>query len=152
MIIVSPYSILGTFDRVRREWKAVTMKFAMSDHPLSIPADRPLTSEERVLVRWLLEHANSKRDSREFLSQLEQARVVSQCSCGCASVDFAIGEQVPPNAEPLDILSDYWWEDKSGAKFGVFVFAKAGLLAGIEVYSIDGLANADKLPRTDSLK
>ena len=71
---------------------------------------------------------------------------------GCASINFAIAGKTPPAGMPLQILSDYEWDSEAGAKFGVFVFAKADLLAGLEVYSIDGLAAADRLPKIGELK
>jgi hypothetical protein len=124
----------------------------MVDYSKPIPEDRPLTSEERELVRWLLEHGSLRSGSRDFLTQLDQARVVSRCPCGCASIEFSINGQIPPVGEPLEVLSDYEWDAESGAKFGVFVFVKAGLLAGLEVWSIDGLQAADKLPKPELLK
>jgi hypothetical protein len=38
----------------------------------------------------------------------------------------------------MDILSDHVWEDAQGHKFGAFVFARGGLLAGLDLYSVDG--------------
>jgi hypothetical protein len=36
--------------------------------------------------------------------------------------------------------------------FGVFVFERGGLLAGLEVWSQDGLAEAKSLPSTELLR
>ena len=119
-------------------------------HPIA--EDRSLSSEEAALVRWLLEHGIPGTDAACFLPQLEQARVVSRCPCGCASIDFSIARKIPVSAAPLQILSDYVWEDATGAKFGVFVFAKEQLLAGMEVWSIDALQAANALPRIEWLK
>ena len=124
----------------------------MSESWNPIREDRPLTVEEEGLVRWLLEHGIPGTDATSFLPQIDQARVVSRCPCGCASIDFAIVGRTPPAGVPLQVLSDYEWDGDSGAKFGVFVFVKADLLAGLEVWSIDGLATPDKLPAIEALK
>ena len=116
----------------------------------SIPEDRPLTAQEVALVRWLLNHGTAA--STSFMPQLDQARVVSRCYCGCASIDFAIGGMVPPAGDGIQILADYEWQTAERHLFGVFVFARAGLLAGLEVYSVDGLADAKCLPAVEQLR
>src|SRR5258708_32401285 len=70
-----------------------------------IPEDRPLTAQEAGLGRWLLEHGNP--DAAGFLPQLADARVVSRCPCGCASIDFAIGGVVPAAGSGMHVLADY---------------------------------------------
>ena len=115
-----------------------------------IPEDRPLTTEEATLVQWLLEHGYP--DGPTFLSQLAFCRVVSRCPCGCASIDFAIDGAVPPAGAGMNILADYQWQADDGAHLGVFVFAKAGLLAGLEIWSVDGLNAASTLPLVGQLQ
>ena len=115
-----------------------------------IPEDRPLTAQEATLVRWLLEHGNA--DAPLFLPQLADVRVVSRCPCGCASIDFAVGAAVPPDGSGLHVLSDFQWQAADDSLFGVFVFAKGGKLAGLEVWSIDGLAAAVSLPEVERLR
>jgi len=101
--------------------------------------DRGLTAQEQGLLRWLLDHG--KASARAYVSTIEGLRVVSRCSCGCASIDFVDAPKVP-----LEILSDHKWQDGEGHLFGVFVFAKDGQLAGLEVWSIDGEATPTVLP------
>ena len=117
--------------------------------PVSTQQDRPLTEHERSLVRWLLEHGNP--DAAEFLPQLADAWVVSRCGCGCASIDFAIGGVLPADDAGMHILSDYGWQTDDGTYCGGFVFARGGQLAGLEVWSVDGLSSAGSLPRIDQL-
>ena len=114
-----------------------------------IPEDRELTSSEASLVRWLLNHGCS--NGVEFLTQLNRARVASRCYCGCASIDFAIDGIVPEKGN-VSILSDYGWTDADGRSFGAFVFARCGLLAGLEIWSQDGLATANTLPDVGQLR
>jgi hypothetical protein len=115
-----------------------------------IPDNRALSDEERSLVGWMLEHGESRAPS--FLPQLEQARVAARCHCGCASINFAIASQRAPNSGPMDILSDYVWQDSERHKFGAFVFARGGLLAGLDVYSVDGAVTPTWLPKPSQLR
>jgi hypothetical protein len=115
-----------------------------------IPEDRRLTPREESLVQWLLEHGNP--EAVGFLSQLRQARVVSRCSGGCASIDFAVGDHIPRAGAGMQILADYLWQDANGHRFGVFVFAQDNLLAGLEVWSVDGSAAASALPGVEVLQ
>ncbi len=119
-------------------------------HATPIPEDRPLTSEELTLVRWLLEHGTTA--ARVYLRQLLDARVVSRCYCGCASIDFVIGGVIPSPGEGIVILADYEYRTTDGHLCGVFVFERAGLLAGLEVWSVDGLSTPSVLPGIDQLK
>jgi hypothetical protein len=102
----------------------------MKKHRGEIAEDRDLTVEEKRLLRWLLEHG--KPEARGFISQIDELRVVSRCPCGCPSVNFV------PDDSGMEILSDYVYEDADGHTIGVFAFARAGALAGIEVWSIAG--------------
>jgi hypothetical protein len=52
----------------------------------------------------------------------------------------------------MDILSDYQWRDDAGCLYGVFLFARAGRLAGLEVWSIDGAATPSELPDPSRLE
>jgi hypothetical protein len=119
----------------------------MTTHGHPVSRERPLTASERELTRWMLEHGCP--EGRNYLAQLEQATVVSGCSCGCASIDFLIAGQVAP-ATGLNILGDYLFGGQDDLA-GVFVFACGGVLAGIEVY---GLArdNPTELPHPSSLR
>jgi hypothetical protein len=111
--------------------------------------DRPLSAREVALTTWLLEHGEP--EARKFLDHVARARVVGRCPCGCASVDFAVDGQRAPAGTGLEILADYQWRGAAGELFGVFAFASGDLLAGIEVWSIDGEATPTELPATSQL-
>jgi hypothetical protein len=115
----------------------------------AIPEDRPLSADERLLLRWMLEHGETHAPA--FLSQLADARVVGRCPCGCASIDFSVGGKVPPAEGTMDILSDYIWRDAERHQFGAFVFARGGLLAGLDLYSVDGTLTPTWLPKPEEL-
>jgi hypothetical protein len=105
-----------------------------------------LSQAERELTAWLLRQG----DNAEFLAQLDDAEVVAHCKCGCPSIDFAIaGRQ--PKTFGMRVLADYQWKDERSHLFGVMVFEKDDLLAGLEVWSIDGQANPYELPSLQSL-
>ena len=109
-----------------------------------IAEDRPLTSHEVALTRWLLAHGEPS--AAAFCDQLAGARVVARCPCGCASVDFTIDGQRAPAGTGMAILADYEWRGSAGELFGVFAFAQGDLLGGIEVWSVDGEATPTRLP------
>ena len=123
----------------------------MTEHTtVSLPENRPLTTVENDLVKWLLEHGTD--EARILLPQLEQARVVSRCSCGCASVEFSIDGTAASVKSGMSIVSDFRWDSPEGYFFGVFAYARQGLLSGIDLWSIDGRATATTLPSTDQLR
>ena len=104
----------------------------MPSHSSQVPEDRAPSSSERGLIKWLLEHA--RPGASQFIPQLEALRVMSHCACGCASINF-VGFEL---SAAVEILADYKWQDDAGPRFGIMLFQKAGVLAGLEVYSIDG--------------
>ena len=110
--------------------------------------DRPLTDEERVLARWMLEHGTL--DAPSFLPQLDAARVVGRCSCGCASVDLAVEGRPSTAGGPFGVLGDFLYGDGAGL-WGIFIFERNGILAGLEVYALNGDTPA-RLPAPDSLR
>lgn len=110
---------------------------------------RDLTDAERLLVRWLLAHGTTL--AINFLPQVANARVASKCGCGCASIDFSIDGTSAPITEGMNILADYIYLTASGQLCGVFLFEQAGLLAGLEVWSVDGHDAPTALPAIDQL-
>jgi hypothetical protein len=122
----------------------------MAHAAAAIAEDRPLTIAEHAFVRWLLEQGTD--EGRNLLPQLARARVVARCSCGCASVDFSIDGQIASAKSGMSIVSDYRWQDADGRAFGVFAFAREGLLSGIDLWSIDGRATAGTLPNVSQLR
>jgi hypothetical protein len=112
-----------------------------------IPDRRPLTAPERELARWMLEHGS--RAAADFLAQLEGAEVVSRCPCGCASIHFEVAG-LPKPTGGLRILGDYVFGGEADLA-GAFIFERAGVLAGLEVYGLAGDAPST-LPRPGSLR
>jgi hypothetical protein len=109
---------------------------------------RPLTAAEADLIRWMLEHGAP--EARAFLPQLQKAQVTPwRCSCGCASIHFSV-DGLPEPSGGVHPIADFVFGTDTDLS-GIFVFEKAGVLAGLEVY---GLAcDAPKtLPAPESLK
>lgn len=108
---------------------------------------RPLLDEERDLVRWMLQ--NGEPGAEAYLGQLEVAVVSGVCGCGCASIDFQIGDLHPNRKEGMTILSDFLYGPES-PPFGAFVFAHGDTLGGLEVYGFG--ETAEHLPTPDELR
>lgn len=67
-------------------------------------------------------------------------------------MDFAVGDVVPPPGDGMGILADFQYRTADGHLCGAFVFEQAGLLAGLEVWSIDGLGTPSTLPAVSQLQ
>jgi hypothetical protein len=95
----------------------------------------------------MLEHGTPA--AADFLPQLERAEVVSRCPCGCASVDSEVAG-LPKPSGGLRILGDYVFGAEAEVA-GAFIFERAGVLAGLEVYGMAGDAPRT-LPSPESLR
>ena len=103
-----------------------------SVHAEQIRGGRELFPHEHDLVEWMLKHGAGEPE--RFLDHLAVARVVSRCSCGCASIDLAVpGRRLPDGG--LRIIGDFLFGDEASL-CGAFVFERDGILAGLEVYGL----------------
>jgi hypothetical protein len=108
--------------------------------------DRPLTTPERDLLVHLLSLDPS---TAPYCAQLDGVRVVSQCDCGCASIDLAVrGATRGPNSVAVPLV-DAEARTPDGDGLGVLVFAADGYLTQLEVYAMGG--DAASLPTPDAL-
>lgn len=123
---------------------------SMSDRPATIPEDRPLTEEERAFLSWLLSEGGDR--SRAYLSQLEKAHVIGRCVCGCPSINLSVGGVTHYGSTGMDTLCTYRWSSPQRHLFEVFVFACGGLLAGIDLWSVDGQSTPKTIPSTSILQ
>jgi hypothetical protein len=103
----------------------------MESSGVPIPDNRPLSAADLALARWMLTHGTPA--AAPFLAQLERARVVSRCPCGCASIGFEVAD-LPAPSGGLHILGDFLYGDDATLA-GAFIFERGGVLAGIEVWS-----------------
>lgn len=105
--------------------------------------DRPLSSEERELVFWLIEQSSSD-DKPELRLQLESLSIHGKCTCGCPTVYFAVNG-VPVTKPGENLIADYL-ATVNGEDVGVMLFERDGLLSSLEVYSCAGSDKPFGLP------
>lgn len=114
----------------------------------TIPENRAITVAEADFIRWMLSHGNER--SRRFLPQVDQARVVGRCTCGCTSIDLAIGGVTHYPHAGMETLCAFRWTAVEG-EFEVYAFACGDLLAGIDLWTVWGQYPATYLPSTSLL-
>ena len=114
------------------------------------PERRPLTDEERNLLGWLL--ANGSPDAEAYLSQIGNVNVVGKCTCGCPTLDLALGESEQRKTAPSLILADFVGTTPEGVEVGVVVHAREGEISELEVYAISDWKGPFNLPSVESLK
>ena len=111
------------------------------------PLNRPLTEQERDLVRWLLKH--SHRDVSNLLPQIDRLSVASKCTCGCPSIEFSLdGEPVVCKGEEL--VSD-WDAEVEGMPVYVQLWVRNGQITSLEVGSLPGSDKRFGLPAIESI-
>jgi|NGEPerStandDraft_6_1074524.scaffolds.fasta_scaffold30312_2 hypothetical protein len=112
---------------------------------------RPLQPEERAALLALLNYADF--DGRDaLLDQVDTARVVGFCGCGCATVEIAVDAAPSATSVAHPIPNEAVVLDEDGdAIGGVLVFVREGYLASLEVYDFNGVP-ISPLPSTDRLR
>jgi hypothetical protein len=114
-----------------------------------VPESRPLTTDERRLIQWMLEHG--KQEALLLLPQLPFAQATSwRCRCGCASFNIVLEGQSPVEAIGTHIVADFIFGPDDQPS-GIFIFERGGLLAGLEVYGLAGDA-PKSLPVSEVLR
>jgi hypothetical protein len=111
---------------------------------------RALSDAERTLLEWLL--ANGAPDARQFESQIAQVRVVGRCTCGCPTIDLAIGDRERRTIGASHILAEAEGITPEGIEVGVILHAREGQLSELEVYPIPEVDAPFSLPSIASLK
>ena len=104
----------------------------------TISEHRDLTVNERQLLEWLLENGSS--EASNYRPQLTEVKVVGHCSCGCPSIDLAIGGKNSRTVGPSTILSDAQGHSPEGVPLMVTLHAREGELSELEVitdYDVD---------------
>lgn len=109
---------------------------------------RSLTAVEDSLVRWLLLNGSTGADA--LLQQVDHVVVVTQCTCGCPTIDFEVPEHL--RVAGLDrIVSDFYGETADKYQVGVILLVEKGLLSSLEVYDYEGRAGFG-LPVVETLR
>ncbi|MGA3046565.1 MAG: hypothetical protein ABSD67_08085 [Terracidiphilus sp.] len=111
------------------------------------PLNRPLTQQERNLVRWLIDH--SHRDAGSLLPQVERLSVVAKCNCGCPTIDFALDGQ--PVAKKGGRLVSDWLAEVEGMPVYVQLWQSNDRISTLEVGSLPGTDHPFGLPAIESI-
>jgi hypothetical protein len=119
-------------------------KLGMLAHRETLAEKRPLTNEEKQLLRWLLNNGNPGSDS--FIPQIDRALVTAKCNCGCASIYLTVDDRAKEEKAGWTIVSDYQWRSDSGNLCGIMVFAQNNFLILLDLWSIDGVEVPAQLP------
>ena len=114
------------------------------------PEDRPLTDAERTLLEWLIAHGGP--EARQYAPQVSQVRVVARCTCGCPTIDLAIGERRHRTVGASLVLADFEGVTPEGIEVGVILHAREGQLSELEVYALPEVDGSFGFPRIESLK
>ena len=114
------------------------------------PERRPLTEEERKLLEWLL--TNGSPEAKPYLSQIANVNVVGKCTCGCPTIDLALGDRAQRKTAPSTILADFVGKSPEGVEVGVIVHAREREISELEVYAIPDWKGPFNLPSVESLK
>jgi hypothetical protein len=105
--------------------------------------NRPVTGEEALLIRWLLEHGDDK--AQPFIPQVNSLVVISKCTCGCPTVDF----QTSARSEAR--LLCHVLGEVDGQRVGVLLFQADGELSCLEIHAMAGTDRPFGLPKIESL-
>jgi hypothetical protein len=116
----------------------------------TIVENRPLSEDERTLLVWLIEHGIP--EAHEFTGQMEEARVVGRCACGCPSIDLGIRGAKRRTVGPSQILADFMGKTPEGLEVVVLLHARGGKLSELEIYNFPEHEGAFSLPTLGSLK
>jgi hypothetical protein len=109
--------------------------------------ERPLSAEEYALCNWLIAHGSPT--AGKYAPQLERATVASRCTCGCPSVDLAVGGKHTVGGS--EIIGDAEGLSPEGLRVGVILHCREGQLSELEVYPIDPPSKPFRLPKPEAL-
>jgi len=91
-------------------------------------------------------------ETEQYVPQLSQVRVVATCTCGCPTIDLAIGERRHRTVGASLVLADFEGVTPEGIEVGVILHAREGQLSELEVYAMPEVDGSFSLPRIESLR
>jgi hypothetical protein len=114
------------------------------------PEDRPLTDAERTLLQWLMAHGGP--EAQQYAPHVSRVRVVAGCTCGCPTIDLAIGGRQHRTVGASLVLADFEGVTPEGIEVGVILHAREGQLSELEVYAMPEVDGPFSLPTIESLR
>jgi len=109
---------------------------------MSPKPNRPINDAEIAVVRAALERCAETPKVRGLLPTVDNLRVIDQCQCGCATVDFARYSSEHPR-----LIADAIGITPSGDRVGIIVWGLNDAITGLEIYDMS--ASASGLPLSD---
>lgn len=104
-------------------------------HRKAIP-ERPLSGEERELVRFLLQRVLPTDGA--LLDQVEQAVVWAETGIANPTIDIRVSDAAPRSAFPDGHIEGETAPEENGSRLNVLLWVKDGYLAELELYNDDG--------------
>ena len=92
--------------------------------------DRPLSAVEHTLLAEMLRRG---KGTAALLAQLDGARVVARCDCGCPSIEIAVTRIAGTNPAISGAVVNAEAVSPEGVRVDVIIFADAGRLWRLEV-------------------
>ena len=114
------------------------------------PVRRALTSEERALLEWLI--ANGNPDAKQYAPQLAGTKVVGLCTCGCPTLDLAIGDRKERTIGSSHVLAEFDGSTAEGVQVRVILDAREEQISELEVIAIADFEGVFNLPLIASLR
>lgn len=117
------------------------------------PVSRPLTAPERAAIERLLALGTTRPESAPAAAQVRDVRVVGECTCGCGTIDLAVGA-TRPGQVPIpgpSVVFDGVARDVDGGLVDLILRVRGGKLAELEVYRPDGARLAGPLPDASAI-
>lgn len=113
-------------------------------------APRPITPEEVAVIRAAFAQGQIVREiSPAALEALPSLMVVSQCACGCASIDF--GDD-PPTGPRSALVADAVAKHPDGSMLGLMVWGRPDQITALELYDYDASGGNKRLPDPASVR
>jgi hypothetical protein len=136
---------MGMLQQLRKE--STTIAFMVEANHDRAPENRPLTTDERILLEWLV--SNGSPSAAKYAPQIIRVSVVNRCTCGCPTIDLAVdGEHVDGGSE---VIADFVGKSPEGIQVGVILHCRGGQISELEVYPIGEVTRVFGLPCPDAL-
>src|SRR6266403_1224177 len=96
--------------------------------------------------------AHGGPEAQQYAPQVSRVRVVASCTCGCPTIDLAIGERQHRTVGASLVLADFEGVTPEGIEVGVILHAREGQLSELEVYAMPEVDGPFSLPTIESLR